>query len=460
MVYTKYFVSGMHCSACELLVEGYLKKIPGVKKVRVSLNNKTVVVESQKPISTKDFDKYNKLLKDKGYQLLLKPEKSGFDLHTTINAALILLTFGLAYYLLNYLGILRMPSINQNSSYISIWLFGIIAGFSSCAALVGGLLLGLSKSWRHQYGTETRLAAIAPFILFNLGRLLSFFVLGGLLGLLGTVFQLSIFVNSLLVLAVSIFIIMLGLQMLNINWAGKILWHLPSSITNKFGNSDNYRGKYMPFLAGGLTFFLPCGLTLLSQTLALSTGNFWKAGFIMFFFALGTLPALALISFSSIKFQYQKQFAKTFNLVVGLLIVGYGLYSINSQLLVLGWPNLTTLRASKNTKQVKAVSLDENNLGSKLVRENGKQRQKAYISAKGFEYFPTKLALKAKVPTDLIITADGVLGCAAAMYLKGLSDEIVYLNQPKTLVTFTPQKGQYFISCSMGMVKPIEVTVY
>jgi len=40
-----------------------------------------------------------------------------------------------------------------------------------------------------------------------------------------------------------------------------------------------------------------------------------------------------------------------------------------------------------------------------------------------------------------------------------LSDEVLYLSGPESVAEFTPQKGKYKVSCTMGMVDPIIVTV-
>jgi len=46
------------------------------------------------------------------------------------------------------------------------------------------------------------------------------------------------------------------------------------------------------------------------------------------------------------------------------------------------------------------------------------------------------------------------------MYLPGLYDKVVYLTEKVTEVEFTPEKkGNYKISCTMGMVPPVTVRV-
>ena len=44
---TIYYVSGMHCGACEILVEHKLLEQPGVKVVDASLSNGTIRIEHE-----------------------------------------------------------------------------------------------------------------------------------------------------------------------------------------------------------------------------------------------------------------------------------------------------------------------------------------------------------------------------------------------------------------------------
>ena len=254
--------------------------------------------------------------------------------------------------------------------------------------------------------------------------------------------------------------VIIGLQMLGVAWANRIRFQLPISVAKSISSTKNFNGKYMPFLAGASTFFLPCGFTLLAQTIALTTGSFITSSIIMFVFALGTLPSLGVISFSSMKFQTHPSFAGAFNLIAGILIVVFGLYNINSQLVVLGMPNLTTLTSrTSNVKGASPAGQTADGLGSKIVTLQGKSHQNVYMKAKELDYYPSSLTLQSGIPTTLYIKNNHVVGCAQAMSLRGLYNDIVLLNQPTAKVTFTPKKGTYYISCSMGMVKPVVVNV-
>jgi len=81
---------------------------------------------------------------------------------------------------------------------------------------------------------------------------------------------------------------------------------MPKFISKRAYGISKLNHTLTPLLVGIATFFLPCGFTQSMQIYTFSTGNFWGGGFTMLFFALGTLPVLALVSFSSFSIKNNK----------------------------------------------------------------------------------------------------------------------------------------------------------
>ncbi|HHL19041.1 MAG TPA: cation transporter, partial [Thiothrix sp.] len=224
-----YYIDGMHCIACELLIEKELKALPNVKTTDVSFGKKTIVVEHLKE-DINPAKQYNQVLNNLGYTLSEKPnrkEKINDKKRRFIKITLALIISVAVYHLLNYQWSFSAISISSSSSSWAFFTFGLIAGISSCAALVGGLLLSLSKQWNTLYNDTPLVKRSMPFIMFNSGRLFSYALLGGLLGVIGGAFQLSTYATSILVLAVSIMMIIIGLQMLGTPWISRIRLQLP-----------------------------------------------------------------------------------------------------------------------------------------------------------------------------------------------------------------------------------------
>jgi len=113
------------------------------------------------------------------------------------------------------------------------------------------------------------LEKIQPHLIFSAGRLIAYGVLGAVLGAIGSKLNFSLKFGPILVIAVSIMMIFLAFQMLGFKSFRKFQFVMPKFITRFIANESNFKGRYMPFLMGALTFLLPCGFTIPVQGLAL-----------------------------------------------------------------------------------------------------------------------------------------------------------------------------------------------
>ena len=255
--------------------------------------------------------------------------------------------------------------------------------------------------------------------------------------------QISTHITAFLIVAISILMIALGLQMLGVKSFRKFQISAPRSITRGIASENNFKGKYMPFVMGALTFFLPCGFTITTQGLALLSGNVFSGALIMGAFALGTIPTLFFIGLSSVKFSAKPHLAERFSKVAGFLVLFFALFNISNQMSVLG---LTFTSPAQSQTQVGA---NQNGLAPIV---NGQQVIKMVASGSGDS--PNYFKLKAGVPVRWEITAGNSLGCNNGL-ISQLFDGQVYLNPGQvTVKEFTPASaGTYQFSCSMGMIR-------
>lgn len=444
-------IQGMHCQACELLLERKLKQVPGIQNVYASLSTQSVTIDSKDSVTKADI---LKALDGTGYSIAEKEHTvSKIQYWNSAGIPVILTVLTILWFISVFLeefGFGAGFQLTDSSSLVAFFIFGLIAGVSSCAALVGGLMLTLSKGWQSK--TE-------PYFLFNSGRIISFMIFGAVLGMVGSAFQMSLSTTAILVSVVSLLMVFVGLQMLNVPFFRSIRLQLPKRLTSYLADETHFAGRFMPAFAGAGTFFLPCGFTLLAQSIALATGNPILSAFMMGAFAFGTLPVLVLMSMGSITFQKNPSFQFVFSTAVATIIIAFGIYTFNSQLLILGVSPFSSNAVVKSAADTSISGIDAEGLGVELTQENGTEVQKVYMRANQFAYYPKTLVMKAGIPTTVRISADNVLGCAQAMYFQGLSTDIVYLNKPESEISFTPKKGTYTISCTMGMVSPVAVTV-
>jgi sulfite exporter TauE/SafE/copper chaperone CopZ len=444
-----YYVEGMHCASCEILIEKKLLKLEGIKSVEASAGKSEVLIEYEDKLPS--IETLNNIFKKENYVFSNKKVKvsNGF------NKKEFLITFGIGLLvILGFIGLIKLGlsgliNVNSSSSLITFFVFGLLAGISTCAALVGGLVLSMSKQWLELYPeNKSTFTKLQPHLMFNIGRLVSYAILGAVLGAIGSRLQLSLKFTSILVIAISVMMIFLALQMLGLKAFRRFQFTMPSFITRYVADESNFKGRYMPFLMGAFTFFLPCGFTITAQGLALISGNAVQGGLIMLFFALGTLPMLLTIGVSSVNFSKRPHLSYRFLKVAGFLVLFFALYNINSQFNVLGLINFSDI----NTNLIQ--SLDKTEEGLAPIIE-GKQVLKMTASSSG--YNPNFFKVRANVPVRWEIQDIGTSGCTNAIISRSLFDGEISLTPGKTSIKeFTPTKvGRYKFSCWMGMVSGV-----
>lgn len=461
-----FYVEGMHCASCELLIEKKLLKQVGVESVDASLKNCQVNFIARRDAKI-DKDLINQGLEPLGYKLTSKPQSTAhaklFNIgpngniriskvrfkHILRNAA-IAAGLLLIFFWVESAQLGKYVSVNSGSTYSAFFLLGLAAGVSSCAALIGGLLLSLIKHWHETYIDTDKLSVrIRPHLLFHVGRLSSFFVLGGTLGVVGDAITFNnTSTYSFLVIAISVFMVVLALQMLGVTWANRISLRLPKFITRQVATNEDIDGKWMPFITGAGTFFLPCGFTLIAQGVALSTGSFIAGAFVMLFFALGTLPMLLAISASGLKFTSKPHLTAKFSHIAGIIIIFFALYNVNGQLNVLGYPSLSDIKFKTNATYKNVVAQEYVPTGEEQV---------VSLVAKDFNYIPTgETNFKAGVSTKLVVDNQGILGCGNFLASTGLISGFIPLDKGQNVIDLgSPLAGSYKITCSMGMVPPV-----
>jgi sulfite exporter TauE/SafE/copper chaperone CopZ len=460
-----YKVEGMHCASCEILIEKKLLDIENIKSVDASTVKGEVVVEYQG--DRPNPERLNKIFREDNYtfsdfnkkiassqaprndgEKAEDPERSR-RANPTLVAFNIAIFIIIAFLVLGKVGIANFLSLSSTSSLMTFFGFGILAGFSSCAALVGGIVLSMSKQWNSLYSAEqTTSQKLQPHIMFNTGRVISYLVLGGVLGVIGSRLQISPQITGYLVIAISLLMIAFGLQMLGVKAFRKFQIAAPKTATRYIANENNFQGKYMPFIMGALTFFLPCGFTITAQSLALLSGSAFAGALIMGAFALGTVPSLLFIGLSSVKFGSSPHLAERFSKVAGFLVLFFALFNMSNQANVLGFipPQRDPAVAGQESPSVSGLP--------PIV--DGKQVIKMLASAS--KDTPNYFKVRVGIPVRWEITADSSAGgCNSSIIAGGLFSGSIPLTPGELSVKeFTPEKaGRYRFSCQMGMITGI-----
>lgn len=169
------------------------------------------------------------------------------------------------------------------------FVFGLMGSFH-CVGMCGPIALMLPVD------RSNRLRALWQTILYHLGRMTAYALIGLLFGFLGSGFKLfgmqqflSIAMGVLMLL--SVFIPALNFNTFHFSkslfrWVGR----LKSAMAKELKQKRNDTFLSIGFLNG----FLPCGLVYMALMGAIAMGNAWTGALYMALFGLGTVPLMSL----------------------------------------------------------------------------------------------------------------------------------------------------------------------
>jgi len=326
----EYHVIGMHCPACELLIEKKIGKLEIIKNADAVLGSKKLYLETGTDISKDELlAKVNEIIKPHGYEISLERIRHKVNFRDLAIGFVIAAVIVGIFFLIQKLGIANILG-GKSMSFALVFLIGVVASLSSCMALVGGLVLSISSSYAK--GKDR----IWPLILFHGARIIGFFLLGGAIGLIGIAFKLTPGFYFTASIVLFIVMLILGINLLDIfPFFRKLQLKMPKSLSKRITGAEKIGNKFVPLLLGILTFFLPCGFTQSMQINAMASGNFLQGGLIMLIFALGTLPVLALISFTSVKFSHSLKSGIFFK-TAGFIVIFFAIFNFLSALTAAG----------------------------------------------------------------------------------------------------------------------------
>ena len=136
----------MTCRACEVRIAKYVGRLPNVEKVTASAVHGRVVVESSAPVSPAAIET---ALNSAGYEIGRTPWLvSDPKIWATAGAGVLLVAALAVFAQVTGLGDLASGAGELSKGGLLVALvLGLAAGVSTCMALVGGLVLGLSAAF-------------------------------------------------------------------------------------------------------------------------------------------------------------------------------------------------------------------------------------------------------------------------------------------------------------------------
>jgi len=440
-------VRGMACPGCEAVIEEALSALDGVRSVKADFSGNKVTVTYDPGRAS--FQAMALLLKKKGYVMTNETKvarggspdaakkKGGEEKPLSSLQFLGLVVALIAIYLIidKTVGFHFIPEVKASMGYGVLLLVGLLTSLH-CVAMCGGINMSLCMGGREASGGKAKLR---PSLLYNLGRVTSYTVLGGIIGAAGSVIGFSGWARGVVAVLSGIFMILMGLSMTGLfPRIHKITPRLPKAFRKKAGKAGKGRG---PYVVGLLNGFMPCGPLQAMQLYALGTGSLLAGALSMLFFSLGTVPLMfglgTIVTILGGKFtRKMMQCSAVLVAVLGVVMLGRGLVLSGVPLPAVAQP-------------VSAV--DAQSSGSRAAVQDGVQSIASNLAPGSY---PT-ITVQKGIPVKWKLKADpkNLNGCNRTLIIPKYNIE-VDLKAGDNIIEFTPtDSGTVSYSCWMGMIR-------
>ena len=475
MKHEKLYISGMTCINCQTRIASALNNRSGITEVSVSYETGTAEIFYDPEMVS--LDQIITMIGDLGYEASAQNTSKKKIIQRAVREIAII---AVLFFLLQRCGILNrlVPNSLADSEmgYGLLLVIGLITSVH-CIAMCGGI--NLSQTLQKGTSTEISKAMFRNTLEYNIGRVVSYTVIGGVLGAVGALagigssLQISTLFQGILKLFAGIIMVVMGVNMLGI-FPGlrRLAIHIPNF--NKNTKQKSGRKPRTPFFIGLCNGLMPCGPLQSMQVVALASGNPMAGALSMFCFSLGTVPLM--LGFGSAVSMLGKRFTRQVLKVGAILVVVMGLSMMvqGGNLSGLNGKVTGTLMAENTDTKVEA---DGNNSGSttenETISKGTADTEKATdtttasadtsINTDEIQYITSTLqpgrsypdiTVKAGEPVKWTVDApDGsVNGCNYKIIQQDLGIEYAF-DEGENVIEFTPEKaGTYTYTCWMGMI--------
>lgn len=412
-------IDGIHCEHCKMKITETLLENEKIKNVTINKNIAHILYEGNltKEEIIESILKIDYFTKAEYISDHLEGLKQNIKVREFILIFLSIILFAYALNKIFHFNIFNMiPTIDSSITYGMLIITGMLTSIH-CISMCGALnLLSSINPGKKDFKQP---------ILYNLGRVISYTVLGGVVGFLGGIFSLNDTVAGMIIVIASIIMLAMSLNMLGI-----IHIKCHRSFHFKWKNKINHS-----FIVGLLNGFMPCGPLSAMQVYALSTGSFFTGALSMFLFGIGTVPLMLSVGMVFHLVKGKKKIL--LNKVACIFIMILSLSMLNRGLLTL---HIDVLKMfSKDSDFQKAVFVGD--------------YQEIEFTLSYDDY--ADIVLQKDVPARIIIHVEekNLTGCNNEIRMKEFGIE-KKLTVGDNIIEFTPQKtGTYTYACWMNMIR-------
>ena len=419
-------VEGMHCVHCESAVAGAVRKLEGLTDVRVSYRKGTLTALWD--ADALPFERIAARIADAGYTLIAEKKRRPLW-KDALQLLLLLLALAGIYWVMTCTVVADwMSAFPVARAGMSLGMLLALGAMTSlhCVAMCGGINIAQSASAAQKGRRPAR-----ANLMYNLGRVISYTLIGGVVGALGMAVSISSTAKACIQIAAAAFMLIMALNLLGgFAWLRRFTLSMPKGLSQRIMGKSVGHSSFIIGLANGL---MPCGPLQSMQLYALSTGSWWMGALSMLCFSLGTVPLMLCIGLIGGKLN--QKFARPMRIVSAVLVVLMGMSMLTSGLALAG-------------VGVAAAPMGED--GYAVVRD-GVQYVYSEID---YGSYPV-ITVQAGLPVKWTIYADEskLTGCNNEIVVPAYKLDIP-LQAGENIVEFTPtQTGVVPYTCWMGMIR-------
>jgi sulfite exporter TauE/SafE len=216
----------------------------------------------------------------------------------------------------------------ENISLLSIITIAILGSFGHCVGMCGGIVIAYSSTKVQSNWNKTK--QTLSHILYSIGRVVTYTLLGALFGFLGSVTTFNSTTNGLFLIFTGLIMLLVGLSLFG---KLKFLTLIEHSVSKQVWYQKSFKKLIVSnslisfYLLGMLNGLLPCGFVYFFAITAASTGSALYGALVMMIFGLSTIPALFSLGFFVGLFK-QSEFRNLMIKLASIAVILYGIYII------------------------------------------------------------------------------------------------------------------------------------
>jgi sulfite exporter TauE/SafE/plastocyanin domain-containing protein/copper chaperone CopZ len=426
-------VGNMVCTSCESLITDKIKDLGGILEVKASYKKSSVFVKFDDSLCS--YAKICSAIENAGYSIeteLTKDNNKKDKPSEYLSIIGIILIAFIIIRLSQNSGAFDMSSkLGENTTYLMLFVVGLLTSLH-CVGMCGGIMMSQSITI-----AKSKAASLKPSIMYNAGRVVSYTILGGIVGALGSVFSLNLTTQASIAIIAGIFMVIMGFNMAGFSAFRGITLKLPWSKCNSKKSGST------PFVVGLLNGFMPCGPLQTMQLYALASGSAVKGATSMFIFAIGTVPLM--LGFGLMANLMSQSNTKKLLKFSGVIVIVLGIVMANRGLTLFG-VNLSPMALMSGKVSSENVQATDANK-AKIV--NGVQEVRITADASG--YNPNVVFVQKGIPTKFIVEGKTITSCNNEIIIPTMNIR-KKLSKGENIIEFTPGDKDINYSCWMGMI--------